>query len=126
MIRRPPRSTRTDTLFPYTTLFRSVGLRRVLVVDRLAGVLLQVQALDADLAGIAVLEGEHEGPLADDGVKGRRELIALRQVGVEVVREREQRGQVEVGVQAQSGRAHVGSTVTKGKKGCGRRVEKKK
>src|SRR3546814_10519958 len=26
MIRRPPRSTRTDTLFPYTTLFRSGGL----------------------------------------------------------------------------------------------------
>src|SRR3546814_7389802 len=26
MIRRPPRSTRTDTLFPYTTLFRSVPL----------------------------------------------------------------------------------------------------
>src|SRR3546814_4475797 len=25
MIRLPPRSTRTDTLFPYTTLFRSVG-----------------------------------------------------------------------------------------------------
>src|SRR3546814_8047756 len=28
MIRRPPRSTRTDTLFPYTTLFRSAGRRR--------------------------------------------------------------------------------------------------
>src|SRR3546814_19870825 len=28
MIRRPPRSTRTDTLFPYTTLFRSYDLRR--------------------------------------------------------------------------------------------------
>src|SRR3546814_10186141 len=27
MIRRPPRSTRTDTLFPYTTLFRSVPER---------------------------------------------------------------------------------------------------
>src|SRR3546814_3371871 len=27
MIRRPPRSTRTDPLFPYTTLFRSLGLR---------------------------------------------------------------------------------------------------
>src|SRR3546814_11822441 len=27
MIRRPPRSTRTDTLFPYTTLFRSVAAR---------------------------------------------------------------------------------------------------
>src|SRR3546814_4087723 len=26
MIRRPPRSTRTDTLFPYTTLFRSATL----------------------------------------------------------------------------------------------------
>src|SRR3546814_10216244 len=28
MIRRPPRSTRTDTLFPYTTLFRSRQFRR--------------------------------------------------------------------------------------------------
>src|SRR3546814_2227075 len=28
MIRRPPRSTRTDTLFPYTTLFRSLEQRR--------------------------------------------------------------------------------------------------
>src|SRR3546814_12621609 len=27
MIRRPPRSTRTDTLFPYTTLFRSLAVR---------------------------------------------------------------------------------------------------
>src|SRR3546814_2915735 len=26
MVRRPPRSTRTDTLFPYTTLFRSQGV----------------------------------------------------------------------------------------------------
>src|SRR3546814_15357912 len=29
MIRRPPRSTRTETLFPYTTLFRSVVLRAI-------------------------------------------------------------------------------------------------
>src|SRR3546814_694032 len=28
MIRRPPRSTRTDTLFPYTTLFRSIDIIR--------------------------------------------------------------------------------------------------
>src|SRR3546814_6714417 len=28
MIRRPPRSTRTDTLFPYTTLFRSVAVEQ--------------------------------------------------------------------------------------------------
>src|SRR3546814_20706686 len=30
MIRRPPRSTRTDTLFPYTTLFRSTKTRGLL------------------------------------------------------------------------------------------------
>src|SRR3546814_16576211 len=30
MIRRPPRSTRTDTLFPYTTLFRSGSARLAL------------------------------------------------------------------------------------------------
>src|SRR3546814_4975072 len=30
MIRRPPRSTRTDTLFPYTTLFRSEQKKAVL------------------------------------------------------------------------------------------------
>src|SRR3546814_1755776 len=41
MIRRPPRSTRTDTLFPYTTLFRSVRQplfvqQRLRHVDRVA------------------------------------------------------------------------------------------
>src|SRR6056297_2596123 len=34
MIRRPPRSPRTDTLFPYTTLFRSVNPREVGLVER--------------------------------------------------------------------------------------------
>src|SRR3546814_2688356 len=33
MIRRPPRSTRTDTLFPYTTLFRSIAIG---IADQLA------------------------------------------------------------------------------------------
>src|SRR3546814_14737980 len=37
MIRRPPRSTRTDTLFPYTTLFRSLFLRGPVIVTRFAG-----------------------------------------------------------------------------------------
>src|SRR3546814_1123561 len=41
MIQRPPRSTRTDTLFPYTTLFRSLGERRldlrVAALDRSRG-----------------------------------------------------------------------------------------
>src|SRR3546814_4733207 len=34
MIRRPPRSTRTDTLFPYTTLFRSGGMVELFGPDR--------------------------------------------------------------------------------------------
>src|SRR3546814_13795827 len=37
MIRRPPRTTRTDTLFPYTTLFRSVakiGMHRIGEIHR--------------------------------------------------------------------------------------------
>src|SRR3546814_3780901 len=34
MIRRPPRSTLTDTLFPYTTLFRSIPCRRASRVGR--------------------------------------------------------------------------------------------
>src|SRR3546814_11880290 len=41
MIRRPPRSTRTDTLFPYTTLFRS---------DRGVGLHQLLGALDDDIA----------------------------------------------------------------------------
>src|SRR3546814_12685832 len=37
MIRRPPRSTRTDTLFPYTTLFRSERSGRGDIVEEIAG-----------------------------------------------------------------------------------------
>src|SRR3546814_15492268 len=39
MIRRPPRSTRTDTLFPYTTLFRSEGIDAVEAVDDIAALI---------------------------------------------------------------------------------------
>src|SRR3546814_7012908 len=41
MIRRPPRSTRTDTLFPYTTLFRSLavaGLSSLAIIDPAIGI----------------------------------------------------------------------------------------
>src|SRR3546814_2852031 len=60
MIRRPPRSTRTDTLFPYTTLFRSAdidrdgpysrfpGYDRVSVVLSGGGVELVVEEADVD------------------------------------------------------------------------------
>src|SRR3546814_9151688 len=39
MIRRPPRSTRTDTLFPYTTLFRSHHARTTLLADGESGII---------------------------------------------------------------------------------------
>src|SRR3546814_5133182 len=67
MIRRPPRSTRTDTLFPYTTLFRS-GVAQVPLVasaaavgmqggDRVALVLVAAMAAAAALLdAIKVLE----------------------------------------------------------------------
>src|SRR3546814_3646468 len=46
MIRRPPRSTRTDTLFPYTTLFRAGGVD-VLVAERQDGLPDQASAGEA-------------------------------------------------------------------------------
>src|SRR3546814_13262391 len=48
MIRRPPRSTRTDTLFPYTTLFRSVATG--VVVTAAATIVLDVRWLTVVLA----------------------------------------------------------------------------
>src|SRR3546814_2892698 len=55
MIRRPPRSTRTDTLFPYTTLFRSRDMvgrqlrkRRVeLPLDEVSPIVKEVETLEA-------------------------------------------------------------------------------
>src|SRR3546814_8411771 len=56
MIRRPPRSTRTDTLFPYTTLFRSTGKESLDIVDCLGACFLHgAEACHPDmhLRGIA-------------------------------------------------------------------------
>src|SRR3546814_1473207 len=61
MIRRPPRSTRTDTLFPYTSLFRStVGVRgskgmvvMLIAIPLAAAGLMFAAAPSADLAGTA-------------------------------------------------------------------------
>src|SRR3546814_16794195 len=59
MIRRPPRSTRTDTLFPYTTLFRSAAVAELgrgeadLRMDRVGGILVLAARLPmAIIAGI--------------------------------------------------------------------------
>src|SRR3546814_6837603 len=48
MIRRPPRATRTDTLFPYTTLFRSdFG-------DAFVAVLIGIEEIDVDLMALDI------------------------------------------------------------------------
>src|SRR3546814_12113408 len=67
MIRRPPRSKRTDTLFPYTTLFRSVGIpnsaeKRVdhaVQIPKVSSLILKHDA-NAPLAGLDTIpEDEH-------------------------------------------------------------------
>src|SRR3546814_6141461 len=45
MIRRPPRSTRTDTLFPYTTLFRSIDYHAPARLDELIAIAARISRL---------------------------------------------------------------------------------
>src|SRR3546814_5103672 len=58
MIRRPPRSTRTDTLFPYTTLFRSPGPADLQAAQRLLQGLLEGAADRHHLAHRLHLRGQ--------------------------------------------------------------------
>src|SRR3546814_16521464 len=70
MIRRPPRSTRTDTLFPYTTLFRSLAVvGKSLVVASDGGALARAQ-----LATVEDRRGQAAGNVPD--FVGRLEQIA--------------------------------------------------
>src|SRR3546814_6391961 len=66
MIRRPPRSTRTDTLFPYTTLFRS---------------LLAAELAEEDRSGIARPKVGERRAVADDhlgaGMAGVKESLDI-------------------------------------------------
>src|SRR3546814_13027539 len=57
MIRRPPRSTRTDTLFPYTTLFRSIMDAGHLVPDDLMIAMISDRIDQADCANGFILDG---------------------------------------------------------------------
>src|SRR3546814_14651071 len=103
MIRRPPRSTRTDTLFPYTTLFRSTfrfergknGLDRILpetMPDRLP---MLGQCRRAGIFGKLVQDGADLAPFAQSG----------DQVVVPVVRHV---AVADPGIEAEIGRARAG------------------
>src|SRR3546814_8128820 len=65
MIRRPPRSTRTDTLFPYTTLFRSGPTRERHLQNKVSDGRDKDRHLPGPLfGGPAVLRHRVHGPLA--------------------------------------------------------------
>src|SRR3546814_7630986 len=73
MIRRPPRSTRTDTLFPYTTLFRSRGFEQRGIDDAALAGLVPARdgGQDADRTPHAGAHVDHRDAAAD------RRLVAL-------------------------------------------------
>src|SRR3546814_11248547 len=65
MIRRPPRSTRTDTLFPYTTLFRS-GRQSGLAKEAVANTAQIVAAVAAAVIGLPAAQQKRlKGKSAD-------------------------------------------------------------
>src|SRR3546814_12264532 len=85
MIRRPPRSTRTDTLFPYPTLFRSTDLTYIEDAAR------RMQSLVQDLLALSRagksamrLQATSLTTCADDAIDALAERI--RETGAEVVR----------------------------------------
>src|SRR3546814_7962526 len=90
MIRRPPRSTRTDTLFPYTTLFRSVILASRGNRLAISGPPASVEAANAALTalyqrlkkGLDVGDGEVDAVVrmamqASDSVSGHEAVRAV-------------------------------------------------
>src|SRR3546814_2662677 len=137
MIRRPPGSTRTDTLFPYTTLFRSAGLGLHLGGDagdeRLEHRIVGEPLLgDRDIERGIVIELQ---PLA----RRRAGLVAdlVRQApGDLVVHRAAERGELDLFLRAdmaadrrarlaEIGRAHVGTPVTNAHFVCRLLLEKK-
>src|SRR3546814_13028172 len=70
MIRRPPRSTRTDPLFPYTTLFRSA--------QPLLGLLAHLLAGAKPESILIIIDMGHSGRPADVGMRARAIVPELR------------------------------------------------
>src|SRR3546814_11762396 len=59
MIRRPPGSTRTDTLFPYTTLCRSLGFVEAFEIGHFGGVARLDQRFETRLDQVGDAAAEH-------------------------------------------------------------------
>src|SRR3546814_16022582 len=91
MIRRPPSSTRTDTLFPYTTLFRSLTHLQQFPVDVLKIDRSFISRLDsADNADFAIVHGvidiAHRMNIVTvaEGVENENQLSQLRNLGCDI------------------------------------------
>src|SRR3546814_16509252 len=91
MIRRPPRSTRTDTLFPYTTLSRSLVEREARQGEAVGGT-----------AGGAGMLAERAGKAGVDHRLAQREADFTIGIGVQ------RRRAAELGAQAAAGMRDVG------------------
>src|SRR3546814_10638071 len=87
MIRRPPRSTRTDTLFPYTTLFRSTGA--LLPLSFQHSHYGRVIDLDISPTGgqiVAALGDLENAAIAWDTLTGQREWVQVADGDTQAVR----------------------------------------
>src|SRR3546814_10631577 len=84
MIRRPPRSTRTDTLFPYTTLFRSAWLHLLLrapdarLSRPVAGARFREQAVRQTRCGKAAPRRTRQAGLPGRSARDRHQYRRLR------------------------------------------------
>src|SRR3546814_6162584 len=126
MIRRPPRSTRTDTLFPDTTLFRSAydvqrrltaalgapvlgwkvgrvppALIETLGAERVAGPVLRVAELDGDAPGKALVFRDGAGAIESEV------MLRLRAVPDDRVTNGDDGARWIDEIRAEIGRAHV-------------------
>src|SRR3546814_15795266 len=97
MIRRPPRSTRTDTLFPYTTLFRSIDGELQIIAnlqpqcaERVADDLALVGTEEDHVAIFGAAAFEHAGQRGIVQILDDRRLQTITALGLvfdDVVRE---------------------------------------
>src|SRR3546814_14574622 len=85
IIRRPPRSTRTDTLFPYTTLFRSdrphagdLGREIAIGLDLAALVGFQSDLVERETIGVGLATDRHEHAIGGDRLRLLRDRKSTR------------------------------------------------
>src|SRR3546814_4770672 len=119
MRRRTPRSTRTDTLCPYTTLFRSSEARQEPLAEARRGFRLAREPVVGVQEHDVVVPGEQPRALGPEGSAGERQRavvpqLAVARVGVAEHALVEEIGEIldRAGGGHEIGRAHVRTPVT--------------